>query len=328
MVVLTNTEGKFGHQLSQYATLLAYAIRFKKKFYYPAFYRKYSPVFKNDGLREYDGGAPGFRVLAGEMIFRVLGFFVRSKTKLGRMEFYLYPKTDKKLIFDQTLEAMFRSDAGLVFTDRMFNDIPNLVKYRPAIRSLLRFEDELAGKTTRFIRELRQQHDHIVCVHIRQGDFRFFSGGQFYFDEQAYAGILKRFLEIAGLDRNKTAVIICSDEKIGEQAFEGIPVWAGQRPYAEDFLLMQQCDYLIACRSIFSTMANYLGDSRIYQFTDARADFTMDDFQDCETFLQQLYNYKEMPVEVSGFKMQRWILIRKIISKLKQRCSSETVTGS
>lgn len=46
MVLLLNNAGRFGHQLSQYVTLVAYAFQYNKPIYYPSFDKKYASVFQ------------------------------------------------------------------------------------------------------------------------------------------------------------------------------------------------------------------------------------------------------------------------------------------
>jgi hypothetical protein len=288
MVILIHTDkGRFGHKLSQFVTLLAYAVKYRKPFYYRGFYDFFGHFLDWGLMEQYTPSGPSKKISIYSRLYLMGSRFFTSKKKLGDALFYYYPRSPRKLVFSDTLNEMFASGTPLIFTDRMFNDIPVLLEYRAQVRELFRFQPSLDKKIKDHIAQLRQTYDHIVCLHIRKREYRVWAEGKFYFTDEQYAGLLRRFIAVSGFDPGKTVAIICSDEEVDVKEFDGLNIEYSERPYEEDFLLLLNSDFILAARSIFSTMANYLGDNRLYQVSDADAEFTLKDFMQSPGFLQR-----------------------------------------
>ncbi len=291
MVILFNTEGRFGHQLSQFATLVAYANKYDRPFYHWRFESRFGSYFgrKIDIIL-----VPiSFKIIIIFLCYKLLKFFSIKNYTFLSIEFYLTNKKNNELVFDDTLERLFTSKAKYVVTDYIFNDVPNLLKYRENIVSYLLPTVDLENKVDSFISSLNQQYKLLVGLHIRRDDFKDFANGIFYFSDDNYIKVLNHFLSIIDFEAKDVVFVICSDEKIDIEKYNLFNISYQQRSFEFDFFILAKCDYIIATRSIFSTLANYFSTNKIYQIIDLEKQFTMIDFKDSKALLSQNYNFKE-----------------------------------
>lgn len=109
----------------------------------------------------------------------------------------------------------------------------------------------------------------IVGVHLRRKDYRSYSNGDLYFDDNTVRG----WLEQLNSER-KCVFLLFSDEEIDMNQYEGLPVLSPKGSPGEDLYMMSLCDYLIGPLSTFSWVAHFLGDNSIcYMKKDSNASF-------------------------------------------------------
>lgn len=86
-------------------------------------------------------------------------------------------------------------------------------------------------------------------------------------------------------------VYICSDENLDIRKYENQieDVRYSNRDFMEDFLILKNVDYIISTRSVFTIMANYFGNNKIFQFLDSNLDKQEIEFLDNTTLLNKYY---------------------------------------
>ncbi len=291
MVILFNSDGRFGHQLSQFATLIAYANKYDRSFYYWRFKSRFGSSFARNSDSKL--AQVSLSIILIFLCYKLLKFFSVKKYTFLNIEFQITNDKNNELVFDDTLEGVFASKAKYVVTDYVFNDVPNLLKYREHIVSCLLPNTDLQNKTDNFINVLNQQYKLLVGLHIRRDDFKDFANGIFYFNDETYIKAITHFLRIINFDAKDIVFVICSDEIIDIHNYIEFNISYQQRSFEDDFFILAKCNYIIATRSIFSTLANYISTNKIYQIVDADKEFTMEDFKCCEALLSENYNLKE-----------------------------------
>jgi len=292
MVILFNTEGRFGHQLSQFVTLIAYSEEYNRTFHHWKFQSRFAGFFNKTNTLLFTKAS--FKIFFFFLLYKVLKIFSVKHLILFDVEFHITNKKRNELVFDDIIEQLFLSNAKYVVTDYVFNDVPKLIKYKDFITSQLIPSTTLQIQTDDLISLLRSKHSKIIGVHIRRGDFKKFENGIFYFNDAAYCFVLDQFVKIINTSQSNIAFVICSDEKIDVNKYKAFNIYAEQRTVAEDFFILAKCDYIIAPRSIFSTMANYFSNNKIYQIIDADKQFLMKDFLESKELLASKYNLKEI----------------------------------
>lgn len=98
-----------------------------------------------------------------------------------------------------------------------------------------------------------------ICFHWRQGDFKNWAGGRFWYDEAtmtSVVGAIRAFMA----ERNLNAEItILSDGEIPDSFVQGCDVKVFQRSMPEDFVRLTCADIVLANRSTFSQVAVGVG---------------------------------------------------------------------
>ncbi|HWA27694.1 MAG TPA: hypothetical protein VG734_18705 [Lacunisphaera sp.] len=115
----------------------------------------------------------------------------------------------------------------------------------------------------KFITGLRQRHDLVVGVQIRQSDYRTWNQGRFYFPTSRYVAWIRQLLALhAG---RRVAVVVASEEAQDPALFAGLPVHfatgavnAGGH-WFESWVELSLCDLVLGPPSTFSATAAWLG---------------------------------------------------------------------
>lgn len=130
---------------------------------------------------------------------------------------------------------------------------------RPWFRPAPEFERRVAE----FMTELRQRHEVVIGLFIRQSDYREWRAGRFYFPTDRYAAWIRQLLDLHG--GRRVAVVVASDTWQEPARFSGLPVFfATGTPNAgghwfESWLELAACDFVVSPPSTFSATAAFLG---------------------------------------------------------------------
>ena len=144
------------------------------------------------------------------------------------------------------------------------------LKYKAEILELFAFRPEIEEKVV----EVMNHEDMILGVHIRRGDYATFYDGKFFFSDEQYVGIIRRFLALHP-DRQVRVFICGNDPKLDKDYYRReLPscevVFPDGNP-GEDLCLLSHCDYLIGAPSTFSLVAAMYHDRPLYWIMDADA---------------------------------------------------------
>ncbi|MFN3405095.1 MAG: alpha-1,2-fucosyltransferase [Cytophagaceae bacterium] len=124
----------------------------------------------------------------------------------------------------------------------------------PLDKYLLRYKQLFA--------DCRVVNDILVAVHIRRGDYKEFMNGIYFFEDEVYRDYMKKF---AGFFEGKKVVfILCSNEAITIEAFNGLDCRISGGNFVEDNYILSQCDFIIGPPSTYSMWASFFGDSPLY----------------------------------------------------------------
>ncbi len=141
---------------------------------------------------------------------------------------------------------------GLYFIDR-----ENFIKHADFIRDFFTPIDEIECKVKEFISDIRSNHDVVIGVHIRHGDYEQFCNGLFYYTTEEYCFVMHQILEL--FPEKKVAFIICSNAHHDSIVFKNLPFFTGPGHFVEDLYALASCDYIIGPPSTFSQWASFYG---------------------------------------------------------------------
>ena len=161
------------------------------------------------------------------------------------------------------------------------------LKYKSEILALFAFRPEIEEKVV----EAMNHEDMILGVHIRRGDYATFYDGKFFFSDEQYVGVIRRFLALHP-DRQVKVFICGNDPKLDKDYYRReLPlcevVFPDGNP-GEDLCLLSHCDYLIGAPSTFSLVAAMYHDRPLYWMMDADAPLSESSFRYFDDLFQHI----------------------------------------
>ena len=161
------------------------------------------------------------------------------------------------------------------------------LKYKSEILALFAFRPEIEEKVV----ETMNHGDMILGVHIRRGDYATFYDGKFFFSDEQYVGVIRRFLALHP-DRQVRVFICGNDPKLDKDYYRReLPtcevVFPDGNP-GEDLCLLSHCDYLIGAPSTFSLVAAMYHDRPLYWMMDADAPLSESSFRYFDDLFQHI----------------------------------------
>lgn len=124
---------------------------------------------------------------------------------------------------------------------------------------------------------LKEKSDIIVGIHIRQGDYRNFMGGQWYFTTAQYVEVMHRLTEL--LNPAIVGFLVCSNVKQDLQDFSNLCVEFGSESAVEDMYALSQCDYIVGPPSSYNSWSAFYGDVPIYYLSISSTPSSLDEFK-------------------------------------------------
>ena len=139
-----------------------------------------------------------------------------------------------------------------------FRDHQGIRRHAEAVRRYFRPVDEVREAAERAVQAARQNCDLLVGVHVRQGDFREFQGGAYFFDTPAYACLMSDVA--AALSPARVGFLVCSNEAQDQADFGRLTVSFGPGAPLSDLAALAMCDRLMGPTSTFSRWAAFAGE--------------------------------------------------------------------
>lgn len=99
--------------------------------------------------------------------------------------------------------------------------------------------------------------EKIVGVHIRQGDYRTWKDGRFYFPPKIYAAAMSTITEVH--PNLEITFHVCSDERLSPSTFTGLQVELLDGDAADDLFSLAASDAIISTFSSFAYFASFYG---------------------------------------------------------------------
>jgi hypothetical protein len=132
----------------------------------------------------------------------------------------------------------------------------------------------------KYIIGLDRSKYHIIGIHIRRGDYKFWKNGKYHFTDDDY----QMYMDNISIELKKRSVkgikfILFSNESVTINITGGI--FVSNNEWYIDQLIMSKCDYLIGPPSTFTLLASFMGKVKYYHITDNKGNIDMDDFSCC-----------------------------------------------
>ncbi len=291
VIILDAGSGQLGNQLWSFASVYAYCLaknfECRNYFFFP--YQKY------------------FRLVSGSRLIRLIFFssFYRGRNFFRR----LYPKyvqfiknnRSSRVIIDEDifylaptqessgrLLSLEKDDGPIYLIGRLFRNLVGLLKYHQEIVDYFKPQLEIAKRVETIIWPLQKKYKHLVGVHIRQGDYKQYDGGQHYFSSAEVLIILKEYLNVSNQKLSETVFVICSDGQINPEDFANLNVVISRENEGVDLFLLASCAVIIGANSSFGAFASYLGNIPLIVFQRGSMDWNY--YLDKKEFFPNKYN--------------------------------------
>ncbi len=141
------------------------------------------------------------------------------------------------------------------------------------LRGFFRPAPSSSDRAREYIANLRREHDLLIGVFIRQGDYRQWAAGRFYFSTAQYVTWMRQLLELH--PGRRVAIVIASDEWQDPSLLAGLPVHfttgavnAGGH-WFESWVELSLCDLIVSPPSTFSATAAFLGAIPLWPLCDS-----------------------------------------------------------
>lgn len=272
MIIFTDRTGQLGNQLFEFSTFIANALANDSKLT-NLFFTDYEEYFIGPSIQN---KLPSIRTSLGNSLLNKLARKLLRSPLIHRLAtiFNLMVRGN-----GEPFDIHMIDSRGFVFlkSGAWFTDFKNFYKYELEIKTYFTPISKYANNITTFIDSCRSNHEILIGVHIRSGDYRDFLGGKFYFEKEVY---LDKIIQTAKLFPNKKlCFIICSNEIIDLSYFNPISVYSGLGHFIEDMYTLAQCDYILGPPSTYTMWASFYGNKPLLKIINSDQIIKMSDFK-------------------------------------------------
>jgi hypothetical protein len=136
------------------------------------------------------------------------------------------------------------------------------LKYADLLRAQFHLTPELRNRLYPFVKNLRANHQRLIGVHIRLGDYSKYRDGQWLFDISTYHRLI---VYIASLFPGQSVgFLISTNGSLPSNFFTELSVYPAPGHLALDMYALAACDLIIGPPSTFSGWASFIGNTPIY----------------------------------------------------------------
>ncbi len=266
MIIISSKPGQLGNRLIVFAHFIAFSLEHKIKIYNPSF-DEYSVHFVNTKMTliaEHPLGklrlgflGRWFRSLCYRMAFLISRILSRLKVNNRFIRIVEIDWSEKVDLNTTEFIRLAQNTVFLFVHGWQFRDSDNIVKHGRAIANYLAPLASYEQNIKRKIDSVRKADELLIGVHIRQGDYKEFEGGKYYYTTEEYAGFMKELKD--GLRGKKISFWICSNEKQPVSYFSELDCHWSTNNFIEDLVSLSMCDYIIGPPSTFSMWASFYG---------------------------------------------------------------------
>ena len=193
----------------------------------------------------------------------------RYFSKVG-LKYILFDDTHARHDYEKILHDIFYKH-NTVIVEGFFFRVPWLTnKYQDEMSRKYSLKSKFFENNNLYkkIVVLKQLENILIAVHIRRGDYSWWRGGKFYFEDDVYKKYMSDLSQkIAETSQKQQFFIIFSNDIVKFDLAANIIL--SKECWFIDQHLMSMCDYIIGPPSTFSAWANYMGKNKLYHILDA-----------------------------------------------------------
>lgn len=270
MLIIDYKGGQLANRLFLFAYFIGNSIEYSYKLINP-FFEDYAILFPAVANENYPEGNISTRFAKSKMQSDIIQYAIRgaryfSKKKDGHFfscVFHSIRQTHDAVykVFDMNDAAFVHvAQHKIVFAKGWhYRDASSLEKHAGAIRKIFRPAEKYLQQVHAITNSARNANTLLVGVHLRKGDYAIFFEGRWFYENSVYVEKMKSFRSLLQAQGKETKFILCSNEKINEEDFEGLEIISAESEAITDLYTLAVCDYIIGPPSTFSMWASYYG---------------------------------------------------------------------
>ncbi len=283
MIVVAEKYGQLGNRLFVFAHVIACALEHGLKVANPSF-DEYADLFETTRRDLFcrhparasllNGRGPRARLYA--FVWHLANSLAHRKPD-GR--FWRVIRIGEEEVFDLSAPefvAAARSKPLVFLQGWQFRDQGSLNRHAAAIREFFRPAGELAAEVEAHLGAARAGCDVLVGVHIRQGDYKEFMGGRYFYETREYAGLMRGVERL--FEGRRVRFLVCSNAAHDREVFDGLDFAFGPGHLLKDMYALAGCDLILGPPSTYTLWASSCGKSPLYHVEDPARAVTREDF--------------------------------------------------
>jgi len=287
MIVIASKPGQLANRLFVFAQFIAMAKENNLSIVNPAFdeYAEYFDSTRSGFVARYplpDGrlekrfsGSSATRKLFYRLICDFTRIVVRSRIGLPFIRVISLDWKDECRLDEPEFLELAKRTRLIIAQGWLFRASASFPRQGNAIREYFRPIANVQANVDALIRAARADRDVLVGVHIRQGDYRTFQDGRFFFKTEQYTKLMSRVLTYFA--SKKVRFLICSNVKQTDSEFAAFDVVFGTNHLVEDMYAFAQCDYLVGPPSTYTMWASFYGCKPLWKVNKLDSDIQFDE---------------------------------------------------
>jgi len=198
---------------------------------------------------------------------------------------YLPPNVRRRDLLnlqDPEVLADFRSRRVSVICGAKIRCWPLVEKHQETVRRTLALRAEHLAPAERLVADLRCRFDYLVAVHLRQGDYRRYKNGRFYFSTAQYVEWMHQ-VQALYAHFGRVGFVVVSNEQQDPADFASLPHVFGPATqpncgnYLEDLAVFGMCDLVLATASSFAFWGAFQGKCPVIPLTQSGQQVRIED---------------------------------------------------
>ncbi|GFO61609.1 hypothetical protein GMST_39340 [Geomonas silvestris] len=158
-----------------------------------------------------------------------------------------------------------------------------VIKHGAEIREYFRPARHYQEEVDVFLAEKRREHDLLVGVVIRHGDYRRWQEGRYFYSRETYCDLMQQMCALN--PGKKVWFLICSDEEQDTAVFKeaGLSFFFRSGHMMQNLYSLAGCDYLITPPSTFGMWPSFYGRTPMYIIEDPELPLSLSEsFEVCQ----------------------------------------------
>lgn len=285
MIIVIDENGQLGNRLSLFGHLIGFSAEHKVRIINFAF-ASYRDLFEST-QGQYPCCYPksGLSIPFATLSKRIVRAFFSRLLKLSS-RLPKNPLVDLIEAYDSQSHFVLSSPENLArirsrkltfIRGYFFRDKVNVGKNAEIIREYFKPQEKFQINIKRSTSKAKENSDLLIGVHIRQGDYKTYRGGEYFLESEEYLKVMKTMKVL--FENQKIAFLICSDTSQKQELFADMNCHYGSGDLLEDLYSLAECDYLLGAPSSFSRWASFYGEVPLYVLKNSSKLPALEDFK-------------------------------------------------